>query len=163
MAGSDNVLYPLIEVRTPAQKAKPGHSGIDLNVNPELRAQSYTLFRIFYSLGKTGYRLRQLLGDQRLRVLPRRMAQNQNRHTDAPFSQLQRLIETRDGQIVRPFLLKQPCHSSCAMAIGVSLHNAEKAASAWQMSPYFLVIVFDVIKADLSPCSLMQLFHINTS
>ena len=78
-------------------------------------------------LGSAGHRLRDVVAQQLLHPLRRRMAQNQNGHMDTPGPQLHGLVQTGHRQIVRPQLFQLPGH----------LHRTVAVASAFTTPRYF--------------------------
>ena len=98
----------------------PGHPELDLH----RAAAAHRLGAVLQCLGFAGHRLRDVVAQQLLHPLRRRMAQNQNGHMDTPGPQLHGLVQTGHRQIVRPQLLQHSGHLHRPVAIGVRVRYA---------------------------------------
>ena len=112
-------------------------------------------------LGFAGHRLRDVVAQQLLLPLRRRMAQNQNGHMDTPGPQLHGLVQTGHRQIVRPQLLQHSGHLHRPVAIGVRLHHAHEPCP--RPPPQCLIIMRQRIQIDLRPGAPQCGFHVRSS
>ena len=87
------------------------------------------------------------------------MAQDQDRHGDAARAQLQRLVEAGHREIIRARLFQQPRRLQCAVAVGVGLHHAQKAAALGQRCAEDVIVVQQVFRAYLGPAAFVGDFH----
>ena len=155
-AGGDDVGHALVKAVAAAEETQTGHAGVDLDVDAELPAQRRRAGGELLRLGKAGHRLGDVVVDERLGILRRGVAQDQQRHGDAGAAQLHGLVQAGHGQIVRALALQQAGHRHGAVAVGVGLDHAQKPAALRQGGADGAVVVADVVKADLGPCSLLQ-------
>ena len=147
-------------MRTGAQKAQAGHTGIDLDVDAKRPAETGGLPGVFFGLGKTGHGLGDVVADQGLGIFRRRVAEDQDRQENAVLAQFHRLVKPCDSQVVRSGVLQQPRDLHRAVAVGVRLDHAQKPAAVGKTAPDRQIIVADIGKIDFSPGPFPQIIHI---
>ena len=160
-AGSTNARHPCLKVIASAQEAQPGHSGVHLDVDLQRAAAAHRLGAVLQCLGFAGHRLRDVVAQQLLHPLRRRVAQNQDGHGDAPGPQLHGLVQTGHRQIVRPQLLQHPGHLHRPVAVSIRFHHAHESCAC--PLPQRLIIMCQRIQIDLRPGALQCGFHVRSS
>ena len=81
------------------------------------------------------------------------MAEDQDRQVHAAAPDLYSLFNIRHRQIFRAEILQRAADRHRTVAIGVGLHHAEKPASGGKPASQLLVVVFQIVQADIRPGS----------
>ena len=90
--GLQQVLHALLEVAPCAEKAQPGHAGVQFDVDLQLPAELSCRLGIFPRFRQRADGLGDMFFQQHFGIFRRRVAEDQDRHGDAAFAQLQRLV-----------------------------------------------------------------------
>ena len=150
-----SVFHPFVKMLPGAEITQAGHAGVQLYMYLQFPAQPGGLGRIFQGLGQTGHGLGDVQTDEPGSVLRGSVAQNKDRHGDPSLPQLQGLIQTGHRQIVGPGFLQKSGNPQRPVAVGVSLHHAQKAAAPGQSGTDGLIVVPYIAQAYLRPGSLL--------
>ena len=131
-AGARKLGCAPLKLRARAEEAETGHAGVRRHMDPQGAAEA--LCRGGEGLGLLEARdgLGDVVSDQQRRVPGIGVAQDQDRHGDAALSELQRLVKAGHREIVRARLFQQTRRLQRAVAVGVGLHHAQKAAALGQ-------------------------------
>ena len=136
-----------------AQNAEARHAGVHLDVNAQLCAELGCGCIVFMRLGKAGDCLRDVVGYQVRHLLGGRVAEDEDGHYDAVCAQLHRLIEARNGQIIRAELLKRARDVNRTVTVSVGLDDAEKFDVFSDARAQSLIVMLYRVERDLCPCS----------
>ena len=128
------------------KEAQAGHAGIQLDVAQKALVGALhgvvELDRVFHGVD--------LLADAHvghvLGIEGRGIAQHQNGQAHAAPAELYRLLHVGDGEIVRAQLPQSAADGQGAVAVGVRLDHAEKAAVRGNSVPQEPIIVAEIIQ-----------------
>ena len=133
------------------EKAQPRHPRVQLDVDSQTAVQSLEAFVERPGILQTVDLLADAHFCQILGVFYRRIAQNQNRAPDAVAAQLGSLLKIGDGQKLRAQLFQVAADGNRAVAVGVGLDHAEKAALRRELFPQGVIIVIQIVQGYLCP------------
>ena len=158
-AGRRDMLNACFRHAAVTQKAEAGHAGVHLDVYTQLPAKPQGFGGIFLGLGEIRHRLGEVIVRQNAEILRRRMAEDQDRQSDAPVPQFHRFIQAGYRKIVRSALLEQRGNTQRAVAVCIRLYYAEKPAFFRNAAPDGFIIMADVSEADLRPGAFLEVIH----
>lgn len=87
-------------------------------------------------------------------IAGRRIAQQQHRQPHGRPPQLHRLLEIRDGQIIRPQLLQRMADLHGPVTVRIRLDDAQEPAAVCHMAPQLMIVIFQMVQIDFCPCPL---------
>ena len=119
-------LHTVFKIIPVTQEAKPGHTGVYLDMHLQGALTADGFLTILIRLCLTGNSLSDIIFDKLADLFLRRMSQNQDWHGDSVMAKLHSLVNAADSQIIRAEILQKPADLYGAVTVGIRLYNAQK-------------------------------------
>ncbi len=139
-AGAGDVIHTLVKMLPRDKKAQAGHTRVELYVDFKRPAECGCRGGVFQRLGQARDGLGNGVIYKGLGVFMRRVAEDEDGHGYPALAQLQRFIEAGNGEVIRPGALQKLRHLQRAVAVGIGLYHAQKAARGRYGGAYGLVV-----------------------
>ena len=160
LAVLDDALHAAFEEVALAQVAQARHAGIHLYVHFQRFTELHGFVRVVDGLRLARDRLRDVVLDELLHLIARRVAQYEHGHGDAVLAQLHSLVDAAHGQVVGAAFLQAAAHLHRSVPIGVGFHDTQKLHVVADVALQRLVVARQGVQVDFGPGPLQIRCHV---